>query len=186
VSVDLLVWAPPILGPLTFSLVGVLGISAAWIEDPVNSGRLRISARRFLQLPYSKTRAYLFMVSLGTLATLISSVLDHARTPFENPWLWAPTLVGVFGTVVAALLAVTDRPGRNDVRIYLAAMVLLILVGVVGAGLHIASNLTSRGTIVGERFLRGAPFMAPLLFANMGALGLIALLDPRERQITST
>src|SRR4030067_313016 len=29
VSVPLLVWAPPILGPLTFSLVGMLGISAA-------------------------------------------------------------------------------------------------------------------------------------------------------------
>jgi len=34
--------------------------------------------------------------------------------------------------------------------------------------------------VVGERFLRGAPFLAPMLFANMGTLGLIALLDPRE------
>jgi hypothetical protein len=31
-----------------------------------------------------------------------------------------------------------------------------------------------------ELFIRGAPFLAPLLFANMGALGLIALLDPRS------
>ena len=41
-----------------------------------------------LQLPYSKTRGYFFLVSLGMLATLISSVLDHAHTNFSNPWLW--------------------------------------------------------------------------------------------------
>lgn len=32
-----------------------------------------------LRLPYSKTRAYLFLTGMGTLATVISSVLDHAR-----------------------------------------------------------------------------------------------------------
>ena len=38
VTVDLLVWAPPILAPLTFSLVGLLGLSAAWVEEPPDSG----------------------------------------------------------------------------------------------------------------------------------------------------
>jgi len=60
-------------------------------------------------------------------------------------------------------------------------MMLLIVVGVLGAGLHILDNLTARGQFVMERFIRGAPFLAPLLFANMGALGLIALLDPEEK-----
>ena len=60
-------------------------------------------------------------------------------------------------------------------------MVLMILVGVLGSILHINENLTADGTILGERFLAGAPFLAPLLFADMGALGLIALLDPREK-----
>jgi hypothetical protein len=46
--------------------------------------------------------------------------------------------------------------------------------------LHVQDDLTSRGLFVAERFIRGAPFLAPLLFANMGALGLIALLDPVE------
>jgi len=45
----------------------------------------------------------------------------------------------------------------------------------------VQSNLTAQGTFVGERFLRGAPALAPLLFANMGTIGLIALLDPAER-----
>lgn len=182
VTVNLLVWAPPILGPLTFSLVGLIGISAAWVEDPPGSGRLRLLGDRYLQLPYSKSRAYFFMVSMGTLATLISSVLDHARTPFESPWLWVPTGVGIFATIVAAGLGAVRRVRRGDVAVYTIAMLALILVGVLGTWLHIQENLTAQGTIVGERFLRGAPFMAPLLFADMGALGLIALLDPDEER----
>jgi hypothetical protein len=61
-------------------------------------------------------------------------------------------------------------------------MLLMIATALIGAALHINFNLTSQGTIVGERFLRGAPFMAPLLFANMGTLGVIALLEPAERK----
>ncbi len=182
VTINLLVWAPPILGPLTFSLVGLLGISAAWIEDPPDSGILVLTGRRRLHLPYSKTRAYFFMVGLGTLATVISSVLDHARTNFENPWLWVPTAAGIFGTVVTVAMGTLDKARRPDVIIYAATMLLLISIGILGLILHINANLIAQGTIVGERFLRGAPFMAPLLFANMGTLGLIVLLDPVENK----
>jgi hypothetical protein len=180
VSVDLLVWAPPILGPLTFCLVGVLGISAAWIEEPVDSGVLLLLGGQRLRMPYSKTRAYLMLVGLGTLATLISSVLDHARTGFANPWLWIPTAAGILGTIVPIGAAWLEHPRRQDMVLLLVTWVMLIAVGVAGAVLHIDDNLIARGTIVGERFIRGAPFLAPLLFANMGSLGLIAMLDPAE------
>jgi hypothetical protein len=183
VSVNLLVWAPPILGPLTFCLVGVLGMSAIWLENPPDSGRLALLAGRHIGLPFSKTRAYFFWVGLGTLATVISSVLDHARTNFENPWLWVPTAVGVFGVVVAVTLGAIERPTRADLITYAVAMLLLIVVGVIGALLHVDANLTAGGIVVPERFIRGAPFMAPLLFSNMGVLGLIVLLDPTEKAL---
>jgi hypothetical protein len=182
VTVDLLVWAPPLLGPLMFALVGLLGISAAWVESPADSGTLVLLGGRHLRLPYSKTRAYFFMIGMGTLATVISSVLDHARTHFANPWLWIPTAAGVFGTVIAVAVAVFEKPRRADLIIYIVAMVLLMIVGVLGAALHISTNLIAEGTIVGERFIHGAPFLAPLLFANMGMLGLIVLLDPAEQR----
>jgi hypothetical protein len=182
VTIDLLVWAPPILGPLTFALVGILGISAAWVEDPPDSGKLVLLAGRRLKLPYSKTQAYLFLVGLGTLATVISSVLDHARTNFVNPWLWIPTVAGVFGTVVAVVLGALDRPRRADLTVYVLTMLLLIVVGAVGSLLHVRDNLTSQGVFLVERFIRGAPFLAPLLFSNMGTLGLIVLLDPAEKR----
>ncbi len=180
ISMELLVWAPPIVAPLMFALVGLWGISAAWIEDPVDSGALRLWRDRRLRLPLSKTRAYLLMISLATLATLVSSVLDHARVDFENPWLWLPVAVGIFGTVVPAGLAVYRTPSRFDVLTYFIAMMALLLVGVMGLLLHIGTDLTAGGAVVLERFVRGAPFLAPLLFANMGLIGLIGVLDPAE------
>ncbi|MBN1887867.1 MAG: hypothetical protein JW850_07740 [Thermoflexales bacterium] len=181
VSIDLLVWAPPMLAPLTFCLVGVLGISAAWIEDPPDSGVLALLGGRRWAMPFSKMRAYLMWVSLAILATVVSSVLDHARTHFENPWLWAPTVAGAFGTLVTAAVSFVQKPTRADLSAYVATMLGLILVGLVGFVLHVQTNLVGQNAIVVERFIRGAPFLAPLLFCNMGALGLIVLLDPNER-----
>ena len=178
ISVQLLVWAPPVIGPLVFSLVGLLGITAIWPEDPPESGRLWFFGGRSIQFPYSKTRAYFFMVSLGTLATLISAVLDHARTSFQNPWLWVPVFAGVLGVIAPFVLGVIPNPKRGDLLIYFLVMGLLILVGLLGAGLHVLENLTSRGEIVIERFIRGAPFLAPLLFSNMGMLGWLNLYPP--------
>ncbi len=178
-QVTLLVWAPPALGPLAFCLMGWLGISAVWPEEPVDSGRLRLPGGYF-QLPYSKTQAYFFLVGLGLLMSLLSSTLDHARTGFTNPWLWIPLGAGVFGTVVPIVVGLMDRLSRFDLLTYVGTMVLMILVGLVGAYLHVQADLTSEAQVVVERFLRGAPFLAPMLYANFGLLGLIALLPGEE------
>ncbi|MFQ5420147.1 MAG: hypothetical protein ACE5EY_07270 [Anaerolineae bacterium] len=179
-TVGLLVWAPPILAPFSFALVGLLGISAAWIENPIDSGSLALPFGKKLRLPYSKTRAYFYMVSMGILIALISSTLDHSRHPWENPWLWLPFSVGIFGVVVSAGMAVLKRPSRTDLITYLGAMILLLIVGAIGAVLHVDKDLIAQTVIIPERFLRGAPVMAPLLFANMGLIGILALLNPYE------
>lgn len=179
-TVRLLVWGPPILGPSMFALIGLWGMSAAWREEPPDSGNLRMVGRLHLPLPLSKTRAYLLMVSLACLATVISAVFDHARTGFENPWLWIPTVAGVFGTLVAFTLGVLPDPRGPDVWIYLAAMAVMVLTGVIGLFLHIGADLTVAGAFREERFLRNAPVLAPLLYADVGLFGAFALLDPRS------
>jgi hypothetical protein len=158
-----------------------MGISAVWMEQPPDSGILTLLGGRKLILPFSKTNAFFFMVGLGTLATVISSVLDHARTNFTNPWLWLPFGIGIFATVVALVLGVINSPRRSDLLTYVVAMLLLVLVGMLGVVLHILRNLALENAIVVERFIRGAPFLAPMLFSDMGALGLVILLDPREK-----
>jgi hypothetical protein len=182
-NVRLLVWGPPILGPLMFALVWLWGISAAWVEDPPDSGRLRLPFGWRLQMPLSKTRAYFLMFGLGILITTISSVLDHARTGFENPYLWIPTVIGVFATVAGLALGMIERPTRSDLIFYAGTMALLALTGLIGAVLHVETDLTANREFVLERFIRGAPFLAPLLFANMAALGLIILLDPTSETL---
>jgi hypothetical protein len=178
VSIGLLVWGPPVLAPLTFALVGVLGLSATWAEQPPESGRLILAGGKRLSLPLSKTRVYYLLVGLGILASLISMVDDHARTGFTNPWLWFSSGVAVFATVVAVILGALDKPAKLDVALYAFAMLGLIALGILGLLLHVMEDLTAQGQIVVERFIRGAPFLAPLLFADMGAFGLLSLLDP--------
>jgi hypothetical protein len=180
IGISLTIWAPPVLAPLTFALVGVLGLSSIWAEQPVGSGILVLFGGRRMQLPYSKTRAYFFWVSMAMLATLISSVLDHARTDFENPWLWIPTAAGILGVVVSLGIGLVDKPNRGDIWVYFASMVVIIIVAVTGAVLHALSNLSVNDTIVAERFIRGAPILAPLLFADIASLGIVVLLDPDE------
>ena len=179
-EVNALVWAPPFLGPAFFILIGVLGISAAWIESPTESGRLRLLGNAHVQMPYSKTRAYFLIVGMFTLFTTISSVMDHSRLNFENRWVWLPMIAGVFGTACAITLGLIEKPTRADLTTYLVAMVLLLMVGGIGFLLHISSNLVSQNVIVIERFIRGSPLLAPLLFANVGLLGLVVLLNPAE------
>ena len=179
-AVSALIWAPPVIGPLFFILIAALGISAAWVEAPADSGRLRLLDDRTVQMPYSKTRAYLLITAIFILATLISSVLDHARLRFDNPWVWLPVAAGLFAFTTSFFLGIVKRPNRGDIAAHAAAMALLILVGILGLMLHTESSLTASGQIVMERFLRGSPLLAPLLFCNAGLMGLLALLDPRE------
>lgn len=181
-ALTLLVFAPPVIGPLTFSLVAVLGVIAAVLEDPVDSGRMVIPGVVSWRVPFSKTRQYAIWVGLGILATLLSSVLDHGRFNFENLWVWLPTVVGVFATVATITYGAIAQPSRGDTAVLIAAQLGLILVGVIGFALHIESGLTTGNAVVPERFLRGAPFMAPLLFADMGTLGLVMLYPFRGRR----
>jgi hypothetical protein len=117
---------------------------------------------------------------MAMLATLVSSVLDHARTDFSNPWLWIPTAAGILGVVVSLGIGFLDKPERSDIWIYFSSMSLIILVALTGLVLHILSDLTADGSVVVERFIRGAPILAPLLFADIASLGLIVLFDPDE------
>lgn len=180
ISLDLLIWAPPVLAPFAFAGVGIMGISAAWVEKPRGSGCLQITAKRTVQLPYSKAQAYALLVSLGILVAVVSSILDHARHEWENPWLWLPVLVGVFATIVSCGFGLVSKTHKTDVIIYVVTMILLVLLGMVGAYFHIRADLTAGNLFVTERFLRGAPVLSPLLFSNMGMLGLIILLEPNK------
>ncbi|MCB2222546.1 MAG: hypothetical protein KQH83_00100 [Actinobacteria bacterium] len=178
----LLVWGPPFLGPLMFVLVALFGISAVWREDPPDSGRLRILGNLRLKMPLRKTDAYFLLVGSTAMVATVSAVFDHARTGWDNTNLWIPTVVGVLVSIVCFAMATIRRPRWGDLLVYAGAMGLMVITGLLGVWFHFGDNVTSRGVVVVERFIRGAPIMAPLLYANVGLFGLVVLLDPAVRR----
>ena len=173
---EILLWAPPSLGPLTFLLVAVLGISAAgkrirrvrvycgyWgtaqfkcrfpKHAPLFTDRPVYSGNRTLQRAGSCPHQ--FCKSVVVAANLQRRVCHHRRRGD----------------------GLRSKPTTGDLWTYAFSLGLLMAVGVIGAVLHVNTNITGQGAIILERFLRGAPFLAPLLFANMGLLGFLVLLE---------
>ena len=179
-TLSMLVWAPPLLGPITFALAGITGLSAAWQEETPGSGVLMLPGGKRLRMPFSKTRAYFFLAAMWSMATVLSSILDHARSNFTNPFVWIPTVAGVFATAVILTLGYLEKPTRSDYLTFSITMAVLMLVGVTGLVLHIDHNLVNNNALVFERFIRGAPMLGPLLFAYVGMLGMAVLLDEKE------
>ncbi|TFG67307.1 MAG: hypothetical protein E4H27_09165 [Anaerolineales bacterium] len=177
VSIDLLVWGAPVFAPPTFILVGVLGLIALVKTDGQKRGGTYGSGLPG-RLPLAKDQFFFVLASLGILIATISSLFDHLRGGFDNPWLWLPTLSGLLGIVTALVLAILKQPGRGDLTIYTGVMCLLLCVGPLGLLFHVLHDLGPGSAITIERFLRGAPVLAPMVFANMALLGLIVLLDP--------
>jgi hypothetical protein len=176
ITLDLLVWGPPTMAPPFFVLVGAFGLVALCGTKDQDRGALGRPLAR--ALPLTNDRLYFLLTCLGILLATVSSVLDHMRGGFDNPWVWVPTLSGIFGAVVAAVLGMLETPSRADLITYVLAMCILLAIGPLGVVFHVLYNLGAGNAIVIERFLRGAPFLAPMLFANMGLLGLLLLLGP--------
>lgn len=174
----LLVWGPPFLGPLMFVIVAIFGISAAWVEDPPDSGRLRLIGRLRVRLPLRKIDVYFLLVGSAAMVATVSAVFDHARTGWENANLWIPTTVGILAAVVCFAMASIEVPRRTDLIVFVATMAVMVSTGLLGVWFHFQDNVTSAGLIVAERFIRGAPIMAPLLYANVGLFGVATLMRP--------
>jgi hypothetical protein len=134
--------------------------------------------------PISKTRQLLWLVGLGYVAAEASAILDHARGQFENPAVWLAVVPGAFATAVTLAMACKRNPNHSDHVIYIWTQLMMILVGLLGLGMHLSADMTPTGELSIERMINFAPVFAPLLFTNMAILGLIAVLEPAPREQT--
>jgi len=174
---DWLVFAPPVAGPLSFTGVGLLAIIAVLEDTRPESGRLTLPGILTFNTPIPQTRQFLWLIAFGLYAATLSAFLDHGRTNYENIWVWTPVVLGVFGAVATTLMALYHRHTPADWFFFFVIMLLMIGIGVLGLGLHLNADLPEGGeTIVVERLIRGAPVMAPMLFAIMGTFGVITMV----------
>lgn len=172
-----LIYGPPALAPLAFAGIGIMTIISALQDTFPETGKLELPGVLKFQTPLKKTNQLFWLVALGLLAATLSSFMDHGRTDFENIFVWTPVVCGIFGTIVTLLMALYEKRTDVDYFVFFWTMLLMIIVGVLGFGLHVDTNLAEgTGEIVKDRFIRGAPPLAPLLFANMGILGLITMI----------
>ena len=174
---DWLIYAPPVVGPLAFAGVGILAIIALLEDTKPETGKLTLPGVLTFQTPLPQTRQFFWLVAFGLYAATLSAFLDHGRTEFENIFVWIPTVLGLFGAIVTTVMAIYRHHTETDYFIYFWVMVSMILMGVLGLGLHVNYDLPEGAAGINvERFIRGAPVMAPMLFAIMGSFGLIAML----------
>ena len=182
-----IIHAPPVAGPLTFAGIGLLAIIALLEDTRPESGKLTLPQIITFHTPLPQTRQFFWLIAFGLYAATLSAFFDHARTGFESFFVWIPVVLGIFASVVTSLMALYQQRSRADYFIFFWIMVMMVAMGVLGLGLHINADLPEgEAGLQMERFIRGAPVMAPMLFAIMGSFGLIAMIDaPVEEEDAS-
>jgi hypothetical protein len=116
----------------------------------------------------------LFFTLGGFVGNFIFSLTDHAENGFFNRLEWIPVVASALaiGFLMSALLA---RQSRGFLALCGAVLLLESAVGVWGFILHAERNLAGPSVHLFNNLIYGAPPMAPLLFPNLAALGLIGL-----------
>lgn len=114
----------------------------------------------------------LFLALGGFVGNLGLSLLDHAQNGFFAPTEWIPVAAAAYA--IGFLAVELARPGTLPPRVTLAVLAAEALVGGAGFVLHVLAN--ERGTAPRlDRFVYGAPALAPLLFANLAILAALGL-----------
>jgi hypothetical protein len=129
-----------------------------------------------LQEPNSEewARWVLFMTLGGFIGNFVFSLIDHAGNGFFNRWEWVPVVASAIavGFLVTLLLV---RVSKGFLALCAAVLLLEAAAGVWGFVLHAQRNLAGPSIHAFDNFIYGAPPLAPLLFPNLVALGLLGL-----------
>jgi hypothetical protein len=173
------VFGSPILAPLAFSGISLLGLYAVTEEVEDHPGILNIPGLGTLRAPISRERHFLWLVGLGFGASAVTSIIDHAQYGYSFYKLIA-VMFGLFATSVVLYLSVAKEWTKGDELVYFWTMIFAVVIGLLGFGFHLSADLAGTGAISLERILAFAPVLAPLLFSDLGMLGLLVVAKQKE------
>jgi hypothetical protein len=158
-----LTYAAPFAAPLAYAGLGLL-----------------LMMNRMVTARSKEWAQWVLLLALGGFAgNFVLSLTDHAVNGFFRSTEWIPVISSAFA--VGFLSACFLGPANRGYRILCVfVMFLQALVGLVGFGFHVATNMKGSSARMLQNFIDGAPPFAPLLFPNLMVLALIALwaLDP--------
>jgi hypothetical protein len=156
-----LVYAAPFAAPLSYTGLGLLLVMNRMVD---------CQSREW---PY-----WVILMALGGfLGNFVFSLSDHAQNGFFCRSEWIP----VFSSALAVgfLSALFFTPATKPfLWLCAAVLVLQAVVGVAGFVLHNLGNLSAPARSWQDKFIYGAPALAPLLFADLvllAAIGLVVL-----------
>jgi hypothetical protein len=154
-----LVYAAPFAAPLAYTGLGLLLVMNRMVD------------RQSGEWPY-----WVILMALGGfLGNFVFSLSDHAQNGFFHRSEW----IAVFSSALAVgfLSALFFAPASKPFLWLCAAiLVLQAAVGILGFILHNLANLSSPAGNWRDKFIYGAPTLAPLLFADLGILAAIGLV----------
>ena len=174
-----IVFGSPILAPMAFAGISLLGLYAVTEETKNEPGMLKVPGLGIFKAPISRDRHFLWLVGLGFAASTITSIIDHAQYGYTF-YKMIPIIFGLFASSVVLYLAVSKEWTRGDENVYLWTMIIAVIVGVLGFGFHLTSDLAGTGVFSLERILAFAPVLAPLLFSDLGMLGLLVVAEEED------
>ncbi len=169
-----LVFGSPILAPLAFAGISLLGLYGITEELPGQQGMLKVPGIGTFHAPISRDKHFLWLVGLGFGASAVTSIIDHAQYGY-NVYKLIAIVFGLFATSVVLTIALSKEWTKKDEFVYFWTMIAAIVIGVLGFGFHLSADLAGTGEISLERMLVFAPVLAPLLYGDLGMLGLIVV-----------
>ena len=170
------VFGSPILAPLAFAGISLLGLYAITEEVNDELGTLKVPGIGIFKAPISRDRHFLWLVGLGFAASAVTSIIDHAQYGYTIYKL-IPIIYGLFSASVVIYLAIAKEWTKGDELVYFWTMIAAVIVGVLGFGFHLSADLAGTGALSLERILAFAPVLAPLLFSDLGMLGLLVVAE---------
>jgi hypothetical protein len=153
-----LVYTAPFVAPLAYTGVGLLLLLDRMVDART------IEWARWVAL----------LALGGFVGNFVLCVCDHAQNGFFRPeeWVGVVAAAAATGMLVAVLVVHDNRP---LLRLGLVIMLVQAAVGLLGAYWHVRANLDQPMGTPWQKFLYGAPAFAPLLFADLAALAVLAL-----------
>jgi len=171
-----IVFGSPILAPLAFAGISLLGLYAVTEEPGDEPGKLMIPGLGNFKAPVSRDRHFLWLTGLGFGASAVTSIIDHAQYGY-TVYKMIPIVFGLFATAVVIYLSVARQWSKGDELVYFWTMIAAVVVGVLGFGFHLSADLAVTGDFSLERVLAFAPVLAPLLYCDLGMLGLLVVAE---------
>lgn len=175
------VFGSPILAPLAFAGISLLGLYAITEEVNGEPGMLKVPGLGTFKAPISRDRHFMWLVGLGFAASAVTSIIDHAQYGYSF-YKMIPIVYGLFATSVVIYLSIAKMWTRGDELVYFWTMIAAVVIGVLGFGFHLSADLAGTGSFSMERILAFAPILAPLLYSDLGMLGLLVVAQPGDKE----